>query len=61
MATLCAERGFCGVEMVGRRFDAGDRAGYVLAVLYNALLRPDIGAEVRVGAERLLSEARAPK
>ena len=64
LATLCAERGLCGVEIVGRRFDAGDRAGYVLAVLYHALVRADIGAEVRAGAERLLAELddlRAPK
>jgi UTP--glucose-1-phosphate uridylyltransferase len=59
LVTLCAERGLCGVEMMGRRFDAGDRAGYVLAVLYHALNRADIGAEVRAGAERLLSEPRA--
>jgi UTP--glucose-1-phosphate uridylyltransferase len=58
LATLCAERGLCGVEMVGRRFDAGDRTGYVLAVLYHALARPDIGADVRAGVERLLAEQR---
>ena len=56
LATLCARRGLHGVEMEGLRFDAGDRAGYVLAVLYYALHRPDIGAEVRAGAQRLLDE-----
>ena len=61
LATLCAQRGLCGVEVRGRRFDAGDRAGYVLAVLYHALGRADIGAEVRVGAESLLAELRAAK
>ena len=60
LATLCAQQGLCGIEMAGRRFDAGDRAGYVLAVLYHALNRADIGADVRVGAERLLAELRAP-
>lgn len=59
LATLCAERGLCGIEMTGRRFDAGDRVGYVLAVLYHALNRADIGADVRAGAERLLAELRA--
>jgi UTP--glucose-1-phosphate uridylyltransferase len=58
LSTLCAERGLCGLEIAGRRFDAGDRAGYVLAVLYHALARADIGAEVRAGAESLLAEAR---
>jgi len=61
LATLCAERGLCGIEMAGRRFDAGDRAGYVLAVLYHALQRADIGAEVRAGATRLLSEPRTSR
>jgi UTP--glucose-1-phosphate uridylyltransferase len=56
LATLCARRGLHGVEMEGLRFDAGDRAGYVLAVLYYALHRADIGAEVRAGAQRLLDE-----
>jgi UTP--glucose-1-phosphate uridylyltransferase len=59
LAVLCAERGLCGIEMAGRRFDAGDRAGYVLAVLYHALGRADIGADVRIGAERMLAELRA--
>jgi UTP--glucose-1-phosphate uridylyltransferase len=59
LATLCAERGLCGIEMAGQRFDAGDRAGYVLAVLYHALNRADIGADVRAGVERLLAESRA--
>jgi len=61
LATLCAEHGLHGTEIVGRRFDAGDRAGYVLAVLYHALRRDDIGADVRAGAERLLAEIRSDR
>jgi UTP--glucose-1-phosphate uridylyltransferase len=56
LAVLCRERGLAGAEIAGRRFDAGDRAGYVLAVLYHALRRADIGAEVRAGVLRLLAE-----
>jgi UTP--glucose-1-phosphate uridylyltransferase len=56
MAVLCDRQGMHGVEVEGRRFDAGDRAGYVLAVLYYALRRKDIGADVRAGAQRLLDE-----
>jgi UTP--glucose-1-phosphate uridylyltransferase len=56
MAILSERRGMHGLEVEGRRFDAGDRAGYVLAVLYYALRRKDIGADVRVGAQRLLDE-----
>jgi UTP--glucose-1-phosphate uridylyltransferase len=54
LTTLCARRGLRGVEVEGQRFDAGDRASYVLAVLQYALRRADIGAEVRAGAEKLL-------
>lgn len=61
MSTLCAEKGLCGLEIAGRRFDAGDRVGYVMAVLYHALVRSDIGADVRAGAESLLSELRPRK
>ena len=56
MAVLCDRRGMHGLEVEGLRFDAGDRTGYVLAVLYYALRRKDIGAEVRAGAQRLLDE-----
>ena len=61
MSTLCAQTGLCGLEIAGRRFDAGDRVGYVMAVLYHALLRGDIGAEVRAGAEAMLAELRPRK
>jgi UTP--glucose-1-phosphate uridylyltransferase len=57
LATLCQRRGLHGVEVQGDRFDAGDRAGYVLAVLHWALKRDDIAAEVRAGARRLIEEA----
>jgi UTP--glucose-1-phosphate uridylyltransferase len=56
MAVLTERRGMHGYEVVGERFDAGDRAGYVLAVLYYALRRKDIGADVRAGVEKLLAD-----
>jgi UTP--glucose-1-phosphate uridylyltransferase len=56
LATLCASDGLYGVLLRGERFDAGDRTGYVLAVLRYALRRADIGAGVRAGAEKLLRE-----
>jgi UTP--glucose-1-phosphate uridylyltransferase len=55
LATLCDRRGLYGVEIDGLRFDAGDRAGYVLAVVHYALRRDDIGTEVRAGLERMLA------
>jgi UTP--glucose-1-phosphate uridylyltransferase len=61
LATLCAQRGLHGIEMEGQRFDAGDRAGYVLAQLHWALKRKDIAADVRAGALRILGEAPDPE
>ena len=61
LATLCARRGLHGVEMAGQRFDAGDRAGYVLAQLHWALKRPEIAAEVRSGAKRILEATPDPE
>jgi UTP--glucose-1-phosphate uridylyltransferase len=56
LATLCAQRGLHGLEMEGQRFDAGDRAGYVLAQLHWALKRKEIAEEIRAGATRILAE-----
>jgi UTP--glucose-1-phosphate uridylyltransferase len=58
LATLCARRGLYGLEMEGRRFDVGDRAGYVVALVHYALRRDDIRDEVRAGIEKLLLEPR---
>jgi UTP--glucose-1-phosphate uridylyltransferase len=60
LATLCTQRGLHGVELEGQRFDAGDRAGYVLAGLHWALKRKEIAAEVRAGAKRILEETPEP-
>ena len=54
LATLCKRKGLYGLEVEGRRFDVGDRAGYVLALVHYALRRDDIRDEVRVGLEKLL-------
>ena len=47
--------------MAGQRFDAGDRAGYVLAQLHWALKRSEIAAEVRAGAKRILEATPDPE
>jgi UTP--glucose-1-phosphate uridylyltransferase len=54
LATLCARRGLIGLEVEGRRFDVGDRAGYVLAMVHYALRREDIRDEVLGGLRKLL-------
>jgi UTP--glucose-1-phosphate uridylyltransferase len=54
LAKLAAGPGLYGHDVEGQRFDAGDRASYVLAVLQYALRREDIGAQVRAGVEKML-------
>jgi UTP--glucose-1-phosphate uridylyltransferase len=54
LATLCAQSGLTGLQIDGQRFDVGDRAGYVLAMVHYALRRPDIRDDVRAGILRLL-------
>jgi UTP--glucose-1-phosphate uridylyltransferase len=58
LATLCAQAGLYGVELDGQRFDVGDRAGYVVALVHYALLRPELRDEVQAGIEKLLEASR---
>lgn len=46
MAHLIGKQPFHGVRYEGTRFDCGDRAGYVKAILATALERPDLGEDV---------------
>ena len=46
--------GLYGLEVEGDRFDVGDRAGYVVAMVHYALKRDDIRDDVRAGIEKLL-------
>ena len=59
LATLCAQSGLAGLRGRGARFDVGDRAGYVVAMVHYALRRADIGDEVRAGIARMLAETAA--
>ena len=49
LATLCARHGLYGLEVEGRRFDAGDRAGYVWRCSTTRFAARSIGADVRAG------------
>ena len=51
---MCAQSGLYGLEVEGDRFDVGDRAGYVVAMVHYALKRDDIRDDVRAGIEKLL-------
>jgi len=55
MARMIGSQPFHAVTFAGRRFDCGSKTGFVEATLALALERPDMGAEVRAIAERLLA------
>lgn len=52
VALLAATQPVWAVELAGRRYDAGDRAGYVAAFVDAALARPDTGDALRAHLER---------
>lgn len=56
MARMIGEQPFHAVTFAGRRFDCGNKLGFVEATLALALEREDIGAEVRAMAARLLAQ-----
>ena len=55
MARMIGTQPFHAVTFAGRRFDCGNKLGFVEATLALALEREDMGAEVRAMAERLLA------
>jgi UTP--glucose-1-phosphate uridylyltransferase len=55
MAQLIGRQPFHAVTFHGRRFDCGSKAGFVEATLALALERPDMAADVRAMAKRLLA------
>ncbi|MEO9130372.1 MAG: UTP--glucose-1-phosphate uridylyltransferase GalU [Sphingomonas sp.] len=54
MARMIGTQPFHGLTFDGRRYDCGDKAGYIHANLALALERDDIGATVRAFAQELL-------
>ena len=54
MARMIGEQPFHGVTFAGRRFDCGDKAGFIQANLALALARDDIGPAVREFARELV-------
>ncbi len=56
MAQMIGDQPFHAVTFAGRRFDCGSKTGFVEATLALALERPDMGAEIRRIAERLLAQ-----
>jgi UTP--glucose-1-phosphate uridylyltransferase len=54
MARMIGQQPFHAVTFAGRRFDCGSKVGFVEATLALALERPDMGAEVRAMARKML-------
>jgi len=52
--------GVYGVVFRGRRYDTGDRLGYVKAIVQMALERPDLGPELAPWLEQLVAAHDAP-
>ncbi len=57
MARLIGHVPFHGLRYEGRRFDCGDKVGYLEAQLAFALRRPDLGPAVRKFLKHYVSEA----
>lgn len=56
MARMIGTQPFHAVTFDGKRYDCGNKLGFVEATLALALEREDMGADVRAMAERLLAE-----
>ena len=56
MAQMIGKQPFHGMTFDGKRYDCGSKQGYVEANLALALANPEIGADIRIIAERLLAE-----
>lgn len=57
MARMIGDQPFHGVTFAGKRYDCGDKAGFVQATIAVALARPDIGDQVRAFASEALHPA----
>jgi UTP--glucose-1-phosphate uridylyltransferase len=56
MAQMIGQQPFHAVTFAGKRYDCGNKTGFVEATLAVALERPDMRDEVRAMARRLLGE-----
>ena len=60
MAKLIGTQPFHGVLYEGRRFDCGDKLGYLEAQLAFALARPDLAPAMRGIMQRYATRAKRP-
>ncbi|WOK36253.1 UTP--glucose-1-phosphate uridylyltransferase GalU [Sphingomonas sp. C3-2] len=57
MATMIGSQPFHGLTFDGRRFDCGDKAGYIQANMALALERPDIAPAVKAFGDKLFCQS----
>ena len=55
MARLMKDEGFIGYLFEGKRYDAGDKFGFIQANIAYALKRPDIAPRLKAYLKELLS------
>ena len=56
MAKLMAAEGFIGYEFEGKRYDAGDKFGFIQANIAYALKRPEIAPRLKAYMKEVLKE-----
>ena len=56
MATLMKQQGFIGYQFEGKRYDAGDKFGFLQANLAYGLKRPDIRSKLLAYMQKVLNE-----
>jgi UTP--glucose-1-phosphate uridylyltransferase len=54
MAKLIGDQPFHGLRFEGKRYDCGDKIGFIEATIAHALSRPDMGPQVREALRALL-------
>jgi UTP--glucose-1-phosphate uridylyltransferase len=58
MAKLIATQPFHGYRFEGKRYDCGDKVGFLEANIAFGLRRPDMGVKLRAALEDLLNASR---
>src|SRR3546814_19465500 len=59
MARMIGTQPFHAFTFGGKRYDCGDKAGYIQANLELALAHPEIGAKVRAVGEKMFAKGRS--
>lgn len=61
LRTLCTDHQLLALPIAGRRFDVGDKLGYLQATIRLALDRPEFSSDILVYMEAILAEINSKK